>query len=131
MERDEEVDLDLEAGAKLLTGQNEDLPRRKSKSKAKKKDDGDLVKPASKTLTALPLSLAPPTAEDRAQYEVRLSAQKNQLHLAKEYKVSIRFKVGDTIQHKTFGTGFVVAEGGLNKIEVLFAQGRKLLVSGI
>jgi hypothetical protein len=50
---------------------------------------------------------------------------------AQEYKATARFKPGEILNHKVFGIGFVVAENGLNKIEVLFPQGRKLLAIGL
>jgi hypothetical protein len=135
MERDDEVDLDLEAGAKLLISNNDDpTAKKKSKSKAKSKkikDDTDSSKSSAKNSSQLPLSLMDGTPEDKAQYEARLSAQKNNLNSAKDYKATLRFKSGDIINHKSFGLGFVVAESGLNKIEVLFAQGRKLLAVGL
>ncbi len=134
MERDEEVDLDLEAGAKLLiNNSSDDVVKKKSKSKAKPKKPKDDSEPKSsaKNMAHLPLSMLEGTPEDKAQYEARLSAQKNNLGSAKEYKATLRFKMGEIINHKTFGIGFVVVDSGLNKIEVLFPQGRKLLAIGI
>ena len=134
MDRDDEVDLDLEAGAKLLIANNEEGLKKKSKSKAKPKkvkDDSEPSKASVKNMAQLPLSMLEGTAEDKAQYEARLSAQKNNLGTAKEYKATLRFKTSDIINHKTFGIGFVVADSGLNKIEVLFPQGRKLLAVGL
>lgn len=135
MERDDEVDLDLEAGAKLLIANNEDaVVKKKSKAKAKPKkakDENEPNKATAKNMAQLPLSLLEGTPEDKAQYEARHSAQKNNLGNAKEYKATVRFKIGDIIQHKTFGLGFVVSDNGLNKIEVLFPQGRKLLATGL
>lgn len=134
MERDDEMDLDLEAGAKLLISNVEEGVKKKSKSKAKAKkpkEDSEPSKATAKNMTQLPLSLLEGTPEDKAQYEARLSAQKNNLSSAKEYKATLRFKVSDIINHKTFGIGFVVAESGANKIEVLFPQGRKLLAIGL
>lgn len=130
MSRDDDQDLDLDAGAKHLTGED-GRKKSKSKSRAKKgKDDYDskpLVKPAG----ALPLSMLEGTAEDRAQHETYMLTQRNQLSQAKEYKPQQKYKMGDIINHKTFGTGFVVAETSVNKIEVLFAQGRKLLAMNL
>ena len=79
----------------------------------------------------LPLSMQTGTTEDIAHYEARLSAQKNNISQAKAYKATIRFKPGEIISHKSFGIGFVIAENGLNKIEVLFPKGRKLLATGL
>lgn len=133
MERDDEVDLDLEAGAKLLIS-NEEGVKKKSKSKAKTKktkEDAEPSKASVKSMALLPLSLLEGTPEDKAQYEARLSAQKNNLGSAKEYKATVRFKSGDIINHKAFGVGFVIADCGSNKIEVLFPKGRKLLATGM
>jgi hypothetical protein len=133
MERDDELDLDLEAGAKLLIAQD-DTGKKKSKAKSKSKktkEDNETSKSSAKNSTQLPLSLLDGTSEDKAQFEVRMSTQKNNLPHAKEYKATVRFKNGDIISHKTFGIGFVVNESGLNKVEVLFAQGRKLLATGL
>lgn len=132
MERDEELDLDLEAGAKHLINSDDTAKKKsKSKSKAKKSKDDSEPKVSAKSLAQLPLSMLDGTPEDKAQYEARLSAQKNMLGNAKDYKATLRFKVGEIISHKTFGLGFVVAENGANKIEVLFSQGRKLLAVGV
>lgn len=130
MERDEEQDLDLDAGAKILVG-DDALSKKKSKAKPKsrKKEEGEGR--VSKSSNQLPLSMQSGTTEDIANYEARLSAQKNNLNQAKEYKASVRFKPGEILNHKSFGIGFVIAENGLNKIEVLFPQGRKLLATGI
>lgn len=130
MERDEEQDLDLDAGAKRLTGEEGVVKKKnKAKPKSRKKDDSD--NRLSKMNNQLPLSMQAGTIEDIAQYEVRLSAQKNNISQAKDYKPSIRFKPGEIVHHKSFGIGFVIAESGLNKIEVLFPQGRKLLATGL
>jgi hypothetical protein len=128
MERDEEQDLDLDAGAKVLIGED-GSPKKKSKAKSRKKEDSDSR--VSKGNHQLPLSMQSGTTEDIANYEARLSAQKNNVSQAKEYKASVRFKPGEIVHHKSFGIGFVVAENGLNKIEVLFPQGRKLLATGL
>jgi hypothetical protein len=134
MEQDDEVDLDLEAGAKLLIPDSDDGVKKKSKSKSKakkSKDDSEPARATAKNMANLPLSLLEGTAEDKAQYEARLSAQKNNLGSAKDYKATLRFKTGEIIQHKTFGLGFVISEVGTNKMEVLFSQGRKLLATGL
>ncbi|WP_186647816.1 hypothetical protein [Fluviispira vulneris] len=131
MERDEEQDLDLDAGAKRLTGDDPGVKKKsKSKAKARKKDDSD-SRASTKSVAQLPLSMQAGTSEDIAQFEARLSAQKNNVSQAKEYKASVRFKTGEILNHKSFGIGFVVAESGLNKIEVLFSKGRKLLATGL
>jgi hypothetical protein len=130
MERDEEQDLDLDAGAKRLTGEDGTTKKKsKAKPKSRKKDESETR--VSKGSNQLPLSMQAGTTEDIAHYEARLSAQKNNVSQAKEYKASVRFKPGEIVHHKSFGIGFVVAESGLNKIEVLFPQGRKLLATGL
>ena len=135
MEQDDEVDLDLEAGAKKLLAPDGEVPlKKKSKAKAKPKkpkDDSEPSKATAKNMAQLPLSLLEGTPEDKAQFEARMSAQKNSIGSAKEYKAILRFKTSEIIQHKTFGLGFVIAEVGANKIEVLFSQGRKLLATGL
>lgn len=128
MGRDDDHDLDLDAGAKRLTG---DDGRKRPKSKSKKGKEDYEPRSVTKQAGALPLSMLDGTPEDRAQYEVYLHTQRNQIAHAKEYKPQQKYKTGDVIKHKVFGTGFVVAEASLNKIEVLFAQGRKLLAMGI
>lgn len=132
IERDEEVDLDLEAGAKHLLPVEEGAKKRpKSKARIKKNKEDAEPRVVVKNQSQLPLSLLDGTPEDKALFEAKMSVQKNQVAGAKEYKTSIRFKVGEVLTHKSFGTGFVVAESGQNKIEVLFAKGRKLLISGM
>lgn len=131
MDRDDEQDIDLDAGAKRLTGEDPQVKKRpKSKAKAKRKDDTE-SRVNSKSSAQLPLSMLEGTSEDIALYEARLSAQKNNLNQAKEYKATLRFKPGEILNHKSFGIGFVIAENGLNKIEVLFPHGRKLLACGL
>ena len=130
MDRDEEQDLDLDAGAKRLTGE-EGTPKKKGKSKAKSRKKDEVETRVQKNVSQLPLSMQSGTSEDIANYEARLSAQRNNISQAKEYKATARFKPGEILNHKVFGIGFVVAENGLNKIEVLFPQGRKLLAIGL
>jgi len=130
MDRDEEQDLDLYAGAKRLTGE-EGTPKKKGKSKAKSRKKDEVETRVQKNVSQLPLSMQSGTSEDIANYEARLSAQRNNISQAKEYKATARFKPGEILNHKVFGIGFVVAENGLNKIEVLFPQGRKLLAIGL
>jgi hypothetical protein len=133
MDHDDEVDLDLDAGgAKLLINTDEGVKKKsKAKAKSKKLKEDSEPKMSAKTLSQLPLSMLEGTPEDKGQYEARLSAQRNNVGSAKEYKANLRFKIGEIIQHKTFGIGFIVAENGLNKIEVLFPQGRKLLAINV
>ena len=131
MNRDDEFDLDLDSAARRLGATETPKKKAKSKAKAKKiKDDSD-TRVSSKNSPNLPLSMLPGTSEDKAQYELKFSAFKNNSISPKEYKTNLRFKVGEVLNHKTFGIGFVVAESGLNKMEVLFPTGRKLLIMGM
>lgn len=130
-DRDEELDLDSAEVAKALLGT--DGTKKKAKAKAKPKvkkvkDDGELRAP-SKANALLPLSMLSASADDIALFDAKLNNNKNSLATAKEYKASERFNQGDIVNHKSFGVGFVVAENGLNKLEILFRSGRKLLVT--
>jgi len=49
---------------------------------------------------------------------------------ARPYSMAARFKVNDLISHATFGLGAVTAERDNIKIEVLFADGARVLVHG-
>jgi len=49
---------------------------------------------------------------------------------ARPYSASARFKVGEIISHATFGLGAVTAEKDGTKIEVLFADGPRVLAQG-
>lgn len=130
MSKDDEVDLDLDMAAKRLTGDLIVKKKSKSKAKAKKSKVDEEPKSSVKSNSNLPLSMQSATTEDKAQYELRFSAFKNNVSSAKEYKMTHRFKQGEVLNHKTFGIGFVVSEVGINKMEVLFAEGRKLLIMG-
>jgi len=127
-DRDEDLDIDQIAVAKALLGADPTKKKPKAKAKAKK-EKSDEPKISAKTAAGLPLSMQRGTAEDMATFEAKLMQQKAAVAAAKEYKASARFNPGEVIAHKVFGTGFVVAENGLNKIEVLFKEGRKLLVT--
>jgi hypothetical protein len=127
-DRDEEFDLDKMEVSKILLGDT-DKKKSKAKSKAKKSKDDSEPKLSAKANAALPLSMQRGTPEDVATYETKLLQLKSQVANAKEYKASVRFSVGELISHKIFGIGYVVAESGLNKLEVLFKDGRKLLVT--
>jgi len=50
------------------------------------------------------------------------------LFSAKPYSFREIFGEGDVLDHKTFGTGIVVGDLGMNKIEVLFPEGPKVLI---
>ena len=127
-ERDEELDLDSPDITKALLGEKPAKKKPKAKAKAKKKDDSE-SRSVSKPGASVPLSMLAASPEDIAQFETKLLQLKNNLANAKDYKASLRFNSGEIVNHTTFGTGFVVAENGLNKIEVLFREGRKLLVT--
>ena len=130
MEREEEPDIDFEAGARRLT-LDEGKKRSKSKSKAKKSGKGLAALKAASEPAAASTSLHDTAADDQAQYEARLAAHKSARSKPKDYKPADLFEAGDVLQHHTFGLGFVLAPRGTNKIEVLFSQGRKLLVMGM
>lgn len=49
---------------------------------------------------------------------------------ARPYSTSGRFQVGDVIAHATFGLGAITGEKDGTKIEVLFADGPRVLVHG-
>ena len=49
---------------------------------------------------------------------------------ARRYALSDRFRPGEVIAHSTFGLGVVTAERDGVKIEVIFAEGPKMLVHG-
>ena len=47
---------------------------------------------------------------------------------ARAYTAAERFKDGELIRHATFGVGLVTALKDVNKIEVLFTDGSKVLI---
>ena len=63
-----------------------------------------------------------------AEWEQAIEQNKH-LH-SKVYNVAACFEAGDKIDHRTFGLGLVRRVIGLNKMEVLFKDGAKLLVRG-
>jgi hypothetical protein len=127
-DRDEDFEIDPENVSKALLGET---PKKKAKPKAKaKKAKDEDSKPLTKAAAAaMPLSMLKGSAEDIASFETKLLQFRNHIAAAKAYSASARFNQGEILSHKTFGTGFVVAEMGLSKIEVLFKDGRKLLVT--
>lgn len=130
MERDEEIELDLEAGAKHLTGV--ETPKKKSRAKSRTKKSKDTVsKSAQKSGKQLPLSMLPPNQEDLDAYNHKCDMLKSEITKAPAYKVQMTYKTGDIFKHKTFGIGFVVLECGKQKVEVLFKTGRKLIAMGL
>jgi hypothetical protein len=129
-ERDEELDLDLDSGGKALLGETATKKRAKAKPKTKKtKEDSD-TKASAKGAPALPLSMMGASSEDKQLFSDKRAALKASKVTPKDYNIKTFFGVGDVVNHKTFGVGFVVAEGGLNKVEILFEIGRKLLMTG-
>lgn len=125
-DRDEEIDLDRPEVTKALLG--EVATKKKSKGKAKKAKEEGETRTSAKDKATLPLSMLSGTSEDSALFEARSGSLKGGASAAKAYNMNERFKTGDVINHKKFGLGFVVAESGLNKVEVVFKAGRKLLV---
>lgn len=128
-ERDEEVDLDLDSGGKALLGEAAVKKRAKAKPKAKKSKDESESKAASKSGFVLPLSMMSASGEDKQLFSDKKAALKASKISPKDYNIKTHLSVGDVVNHKTFGLGFVMAEGGLNKVEILFEVGRKLLVT--
>lgn len=130
-DRDEELDLDRPEVTKVLLG-DAAIPKKKGKGKGKakkSKEDGE-VKTSAKGQAALPLSMQGQTSEDAAMFEAKFGSLKGAAAKdTKPYNTADRYKSGDVINHKKFGVGFVVAESGSNKIEVLFKAGRKLLIT--
>ena len=125
-DRDEDFEIDSEEVEKRLLGDTKKKP--KAKAKGKKKDDSETKSPV-KSNPAVPLSMQRGSAEDMSAFEAKMLQNRNNISNAKEYKASLRFNAGEIIEHKLFGIGFVASENGLNKIEVLFKEGRKLLVT--
>jgi hypothetical protein len=128
-ERDEEVDLDLDSGGKALLGEAATKKRSKAKPKAKKTKDESERKSSSKDALSLPLSMLSASSEDKQLFSDKRAALKASKVTPKDYNIKTYFGVGDVVNHKTFGLGFVMADGGLNKVEILFEVGRKLLVT--
>lgn len=130
-EREEELDLDSPDAAKALLGDLA-VKKPKSKAKAKAKAKAKVKKPresSSQPHQQIPLSMQTASSDDIAMFEAKQAALRAQKGALTAYKINQRYSTGDVIDHKAFGTGFVVAETGLNKIEVLFKAGRKLLVT--
>ena len=128
-DRDEDFDLDTMEAAKALLGADGTKKKPKAKAKPKKEKSDAEPKISAKVNLTLPLSMQRGTAEDIASFETRIVQHKVAVANAKDYKATHRINPGEIINHKVFGIGFVVAENGLNKIEVLFKEGRKLLVT--
>jgi hypothetical protein len=128
-ERDEEIDLDLDQGGKVLLGDAATKKRAKAKPKAKKAKDESESKSSSKSTIALPLSMLSASSEDKQLFSDKKAALKASKLTPKDYSIKVHLSVGDVVNHKTFGLGFVMADGGLNKVEILFEVGRKLLIT--
>lgn len=129
-ERDDEIDLDLDSGGKALLGEAPAKKRAKAKPKAKKSKEDSDSRASSKGGVTLPLSMLSASSEDKQLFSDKKAALKASKISPKDYNIKIHLNVGDVVNHKTFGLGFVMAVGGLNKVEVLFDVGRKLLVTG-
>lgn len=119
----EDLDLDSPEAAKALLGDSPKKKKPKAKAKAKPRTKKDAVK------VQIPLSMQDATTDDIAMFEAKSAAHKAQGGKSQAYKASQRFSTGEVMNHKKFGVGFVLAESGLNKIEVLFKDGKKLLVT--
>ncbi len=124
--------LHQEDRAKKEIFREDDEPKRKTKAKAKTKkaksdSDGGSDK---KGVVALPLSMLPQSDEDRAIFTNKSAAFKATKGVARKYDPHQleRFAQGEVIDHKDFGIGFITEEVGLNKMEVVFAKGRKLMI---
>lgn len=134
VDKDEEVDIiEIDLKKVLLGETGKKKPKAKAKAKAKaktksKKSKDDMELTTARGGSTLPLSMIVASAEDIAQYEQKTKEAKGQA--GKSYKMTETYKAGEVISHKSFGTGYVIGDSGLNKVEVLFKAGRKLLVMG-
>jgi hypothetical protein len=119
----EDFDIDSPDAAKALLGEQprKKKPKAKAKAKARPKRADASVQ--------IPLSLQDASTDDIAMFQAKRAAFKAQKGQSQAYKASVRFSAGEVMDHKSFGLGFVLSESGLNKIEVLFEGGRKLLVT--
>lgn len=103
-------------------------PKKKPKArKSKSKESSDSGSGSSGP--TIPLWMLPPSSEDISLFEAKEKALKGQVGNAKAYAMKSRVNMGDIIKHKKFGLGFVILEVGLNKVEVLFKEGRKMLIT--
>lgn len=130
IEQDEDYSvMHQEDRAKKDIFREDDEPKRKTKGKAKKvkSEDSGYDK---KGMFTLPLSMLPQSDEDRAIFTNKQAAHKASKAPSRKYdpQKPERFAAGDVLDHKEFGVGFVVEEIGMNKMEVLFAKGRKLMI---
>jgi hypothetical protein len=123
--------LHQEDRAKKDIFREDDEPKRKSKTKVKaKKSKSDDSSSDKKGVFSLPLSMLPQSDEDRAIFTNKLAAHKATKGTPRKYdpKKPERYAQGEVIDHKDFGVGFVMEEVGLNKMEVVFIKGRKLMI---
>lgn len=125
-EREEDLDLDRPEVSKALLGEAA-TPKKKAKGKTRKAKDESEVK-GQKGVVTLPLSMLSASSEDTALFEAKVATAKGAQSASKPYNANERYKQGDIMNHKKFGLGYVVAETGLNKVEVVFKTGRKMLV---
>ena len=83
--------------------------------------------PTPRTTKAGPREARP--AEKRpSQYEYLLRDKNKES--ARSYSTTARFAVGDLVSHATFGLGVVTGERDTVKIDVVFADGPRVLMHG-
>ena len=100
-ERDEEIDLDLDQGGKVLLGDAATKKRSKAKPKAKKAKDESESKSSSKSTIALPLSMLSASSEDKQLFSDKKAALKASKLTPKDYNIKTHLAVGDVVNHKT------------------------------
>lgn len=99
------------------------------------KSDGNINRVVCNTckgshLFRRPKSAAANKPKSRRRIKGAVLVAEEDLASAKPYSMTTVFKVGDIIQHKTFGPGAVVEIRGSGKMQVGFELGPKLLVFG-
>jgi hypothetical protein len=72
----------------------------------------------------------PPTKEQKRENEYAALLRRSTKASSRPYSTSMRFAVGEVISHDTLGLGVVTGERDSIKIDVLFADGPKVLVQG-
>lgn len=87
------------------------------------------AKPAARKASAARKSAARTTADPKAAERNEWTARQAEIEAARatDYSMEETFPVGAVIRHPTFGLGLVERNAGEQKIEVLFADGRKIL----
>ena len=98
------------------------------------KSDGNINKVMCHTCEGLHLYRLPKSAKKKTPAKRRVKGavivSEADLKKAKTYSMESTFKVGDIIQHATFGPGSVVEIRPAGKMEVGFEFGCKTLVCG-